>query len=149
MAEMRWWLTWQSAVTRSFLLIYTLSLLTLLTRIQLNLLGRRNYLASVMSLASPPPDAATIKLEDHDDDIGPAFGNDFETNRRYLTFSWWLLHRGWRDLMDRVQEAVKDVFATLNPREDITPDQLSELTMKVRRKVEGSTEEERRYVKSS
>ena len=51
--------------------------------------------------------------------------------------------------MDRVQEAVKDVFATLNPREDITPDQLSELTMKVRRKVEGSTEEERRYAKSS
>lgn len=136
-----------TAITRSFLLIYTLSLLTLLTRIQLNLLGRRNYLASVMSLASPPSDAATIKLEDHDDDIGPAFGNDFETNRRYLTFSWWLLHRGWRGLMDRVQEAVNDVFATLNPREDITPDRLSELTMEVRRKVEGSTEEERRSTK--
>ncbi|OAX78331.1 hypothetical protein ACJ72_07363 [Emergomyces africanus] len=137
-----------NSLTRSFTLIYTLSLLTLLTRIQLNLLGRRNYLSSVVSLASPPQNQSTINLEDHDDDgIGHAFGNDFETNRRYLTFSWWLLHRGWRQLMEKVKEAVEDVFGSLNPREDITQETLSELTLAVRKKVEGATEEERRSSK--
>ncbi|PGH13949.1 hypothetical protein AJ79_03364 [Helicocarpus griseus UAMH5409] len=137
-----------NSLTRSFTLIYTLSLLTLLTRIQLNLLGRRNYLSSVVSLASPPQNQSTISLEDHDDEgIGHAFGNDFETNRRYLTFSWWLLHRGWQQLMQKVKEAVEEAFGSINPREDITQERLSELTLAVRKKIEGATEEERRSTK--
>ncbi|OKL62578.1 hypothetical protein UA08_02799 [Talaromyces atroroseus] len=132
------------SITRSFVLIYTLSLLTLFTRIQLNLLGRRNYLSSVLSLASPSENDSSIRLEDNADDLGQAFGNDFETNRRYLTFSWWLLHRGWKDLMESVRAGVEDVFGALNPREDITLDRLSELILDVRKRVEGATEEDRR-----
>ncbi|KAF3482390.1 uncharacterized protein GIQ15_05149 [Arthroderma uncinatum] len=134
-----------NSLTRSFTLLYTLSLLTLLTRIQLNLLGRRNYLSSVISLASPQANPAIISLEENDGDN--AFGNDFETNRRYLTFSWWLLHRGWKYLMEKVEEAVVEVFGPLNPREDITQERLSELTLEVRKKVEGATTEERRVRK--
>lgn len=134
-----------AAITRSFTLLYTLSLLTLLTRIQLNLLGRKNYLQSVLTLASPPTESFGITLEDHDQERERIdLGNDFETNRRYLTFSWWLLHRGWRDLMGKVEAAVKETFGPLNPREDITLVKLSELTLVVRKKVEGSTEEERK-----
>ncbi|KAF1974472.1 peroxisomal membrane protein [Bimuria novae-zelandiae CBS 107.79] len=139
-----------SSITRAFTLLYTLSLLTLLTRIQLNLLGRRNYLASVVSLASPPPatQESRINLENHDDDnVEQAYGNDFETNRRYLSLSWWLLHKGCLNLMEKVRVAVKDVFGTLNPREEITIERLSELTLEVRKKVEGATEEERRTCK--
>ncbi|GME29045.1 peroxisomal membrane protein [Neofusicoccum parvum] len=134
------------SIARAFTLLYTLSLLTLLTRVQLNLLGRRNYLASVVTLASPPAHGSTrISLENHDDDnIEQAYGNDFETNRKYLSFSWWLLHRGCKDLMEKVLSAVKDVFGPLNPREEITLERLSELTLEVRKKVEGATEEERR-----
>ncbi|KAI2793661.1 hypothetical protein POX_a00244 [Penicillium oxalicum] len=135
-----------TSITRSFTLIYTLSLLTIFTRIQLNLLGRRNYLSSVISLANPPTDS-TISLEDHDDELTQTLGDDFETNRRYLAFSWWLLHRGWKELVARVQPAVEDAFGPLNPREDITLAKLSELTMQIRRKVEGNTEEERRSKK--
>ncbi|KAF2651138.1 Peroxin-3 [Lophiostoma macrostomum CBS 122681] len=137
-----------SSISRAFTLLYTLSLLTLLTRIQLNLLGRRNYLASVVSLASPPTQQSTISLENHDDDnFEHAYGNDFETNRRYLSFSWWLLHRGCLNLMHKVTIAVREVFGTLNPREEITLEKLSELTLEVRKKVEGATEEERRTCK--
>ncbi|KAI9741888.1 MAG: peroxin [Cirrosporium novae-zelandiae] len=137
-----------SSITRAFTLIYTLTLLTLLTRIQLNLLGRRNYLSSVVSLASRRPDDSTISLENHDDDnLEQAFGNDFETNRRYLTFSWWLLHRGWREIREQVEAAVKEVFGPRSPREDITLLRLSELTIEVRKRVEGVTEEERRSKK--
>lgn len=133
-----------AAITRTFTLIYTLSLLTLLTRIQLNLLGRRNYLSSVVSLATPPPNSSTINLEDHDDDVNQAFGNDFETNRRYLTFSWWLLHRGWKDLMNKVESSVKEAFGAINPREDLTLATLSEMTLSVRKAVEGATDDDRR-----
>lgn len=132
------------AITRSFTLIYTLALLTLLTRIQLNLLGRRSYLSSVVSLATGGVEQSTISLENHDDDNpDQAYGNDFETNRRYLTFSWWLLHRGWRDVMLKVEAAVKDVFSSLSPRDDVTMQKFSELTLEVRKRVEGATESER------
>ena len=134
-----------SAITRSFTLVYTLSLLTLLTRIQLNLLGRRNYLSSVVSLASHPPNETTISLENNDDDRAEnSYGNDFETNRKFLTFSWWLLHKGWRSIMEKVEAAVNEVFGPLNPREDVSFEKLSHLVVEVRERVEGSTEEERR-----
>lgn len=133
-----------TAITRSFTLIYTLALLTLLTRIQLNLLGRRSYLSSVVSLATGGTEQSTISLENHDDDNpDQAYGNDFQTNRRYLTFSWWLLHRGWREVMLQVEAAVKDVFGSLSPRDDVSMQKFSELTLEVRKRVEGATESDR------
>lgn len=116
-----------------------------MTRIQLNLLGRRNYLSSVVSLASHPPQDRTISLENRDDDnVEQAYGNDFETNRRYLTFSWWLLHQGWREIMGDVESAVRDVFGPLKPTEEVSLERMSSLILDVRRKVEGVTPEERR-----
>lgn len=98
----------------------------------------------MISLANPAS-TSTIRLENHDDDdLTQTLGNDFETNRRYLAFSWWLLHRGWKDLMSEVQEAVKEVFGSLNPREDISLDKLSELTLQIRKKLEGHTEADRK-----
>lgn len=137
-------LTLFEAITRSFTLIYTLALLTLLTRIQLNLLGRRSYLSSVVSLATGGVEQSTISLENHDDDNpDQVYGNDFETNRRYLTFSWWLLHRGWREVMLKVEAAVNEVFGSMSLREDVTMQMFSELTLDVRKRVEGATESDR------
>lgn len=138
------------SITRALTLLYTMCLLTLLTRIQLNLLGRRTYLSSVVALASPPPaaQASTIALENRDDDnYDNVYGNDFETNRKYLTFSWWLLHRGSKQIMERVMAAVKEVFGPVNIREDVTLARLADLIMQVRRRVEGATEDERRSMK--
>lgn len=137
------------SITRALTLIYTLCLLTLLTRVQLNLLGRRTYLSSVVASASAPSmTQSTISLENKDDDnYDNVYGNDFETNRKYFTFSWWLLHRGSKMIMDRVQAAVKDVFGGVNIREDISLERLADLIMQVRRKVEGETEVERRSMK--
>ncbi|PHH81375.1 hypothetical protein CDD83_3605 [Cordyceps sp. RAO-2017] len=133
-----------SAVTRAFTLIYTLALLAMLTRVQLNLLGRRSYLSSVVSLATGAQQA-TISLENNDDDkTEHDYGSDFDTNRKYLTFSWWLLNRGWVELMGRVESAVRAVFGSLSPRDLVTFHRFGELTMEVRRLVEGATPEERR-----
>ena len=133
-----------TAISRAFTLIYTLALLTMLTRVQLNLLGRRSYLSSVISLATVPAQGM-ISLQNNDDDsTEQASGNDFETNRQYLTFSWWLLHKGWIDLRERVEAAVRQVFGQLSPRDTLTFDRFAELTLAVRKLVEGETPEARR-----
>lgn len=137
-------LTSTIALTRAFTLIYTLALLTLLTRVQLNLLGRRSYLSSVVALATGAQQA-TISLENNDDDnTEQSYGSDFGTNRKYLTFSWWLLNRGWADLSGRVESAVRTVFGSLSPRDLLSFERFSDLTMEVRKLVEGATIEERR-----
>ena len=133
------------AITRSLTLLYTLCLLTLFTRIQLNLLGRRNYLSSIVS-ASYPPEDKSIRLENQDDDNAEQpYGNDFETNRKFLTFSWWLLHRGWKEIMEEVQSAIVHVFGPVHLKEKIQFDQLSSLILNVRQRVEGETPEQRKY----
>ncbi|KAF2484624.1 Peroxin-3-domain-containing protein [Neohortaea acidophila] len=139
-----------NSIARALTLIYTVCLLTMLTRIQLNLLGRRTYLSSVVALATPPApmEDSRISLENRDDDnYDNMYGNDFETNRKYLTFSWWLLHRGSKQIMDRVLTVVKSVFGTVNIREDISLERLADLIMQVRTQIEGITEEERRQMK--
>lgn len=134
-----------TSVTRAFTMIYSISLLMLLTRIQLNLLGRLNYLSSVVSLSQPPPPgrANSISLENHEELDATSFGNDFETNRRFLTFSWYLLHRGYAQILARVRTAVEEVFGSISPNEGITQQRLRELVLDVRKKVEGPTEQER------
>lgn len=134
-----------TSITRAFTLLYSLSLLTLLTRIQLNLLGRLNYLSSVVSLSQPPPPGRgnSISLENHEDSEGANFGNDFETNRRFLTFSWFLLHKGYAQIMTKVRTAVEEVFGNISPNEGITQQRLSELVLEVRKKIEGASEQER------
>ena len=133
-----------TSITRALTLIYSLSLLTILTRIQLNLLGRLNYLSSVMSLAQPPQAGMSnsISLEDHDD-MNANFGNDFETNRRYLAFSYNLLHKGYAQIMPKVRAAVEEVFGTVSPTEAISAERLRELILQVRKQVEGASEQER------
>lgn len=32
-----------------------------------------------------------------------------EDERRYLTFSWWLLNEGWKGVAERVKSAVEEV----------------------------------------
>ncbi|KAL1888174.1 peroxin [Ceratocystis pirilliformis] len=133
-----------SSITRAFTLVYTLALLTMLTRIQLNLLGRRSYLSSVVTLATPNFSSG-ISLENNDDiDSSAVYGSDFETNRKYLTFSWWLLNRGWVVVMQRVESAVRQVFGPLSPRDFLSFDKLAEHILAVRKLVEGASPEERR-----
>lgn len=47
-------------------------------------------------------------------------------------------------IKEEVEAAVKEVFGSIDPREDISFDRLSELTLQVRKKVEGETPKERR-----
>jgi peroxin-3 len=35
-----------------------------------------------------------------------------EDERVYLSYSWWILHEGWRGVSQRVREAVEEVFGS-------------------------------------
>lgn len=117
-------LTESVAFTRTITAIYVLTLLTLQTHVQLNLLGRSNYLSSVLSPSAPSPDASSPTLEVFNEEIDLSNGEDSnyvdsrpmrkgevgkETERMFLTFSWWLLHEGWKDVAARVRVAVEDI----------------------------------------
>lgn len=101
------------SITRAVSLIYAISLLVFFTRLQLNLLGRKNYLDSVLSLSEEidPVEEYDVKIADQEEkDI-----IDNEVNRRFLTYSWWLLNNGWRKLVDTVKKATADAFKEYVP----------------------------------
>lgn len=94
-------------------MLYSLSALVLLSRIQFNLLGRQAYVASILALApesrirsSSEPAVQQIRLRE-ETGLG-----DLELQRSFLSFSWWIVHRGWRSIMSRVYSAVEDVFTS-------------------------------------
>jgi peroxin-3 len=93
-------------LTRALTSIYVVCLLTLQTHIQLNLLGRYNYVSSVVELQAGD---VPVPLGNIAEDQGQRRVS-LSTERAYLTFSWWLLHRGWREVMEKVQSAVEGVF---------------------------------------
>ena len=47
--------------------------------------------------------------------------------------------------MEKVEAAIREVFGPLNPREEIPFERLSQLILEARKKIEGATQEERRY----
>jgi len=97
-------------LVRTLTLIYSLSALVLLSRIQFNLLGRQAYVASILALAPESgtgsgPGVQQIRLRE-ETGLG-----DLELQRSFLSFSWWLVHRGWKTIMSRVHSAVEEVFS--------------------------------------
>lgn len=126
-------------LTRAFTLVYTNALLVFFTRLQLNILGRKNYVVSVIRLAEKRA-SNQISMEDLDlsassDDM--AFEEEeLQINRMYLTFSWWLLNKGWVSLSERIQDAVVSMFDSINPRTDLSLAEFSDLIGKVQYRID-------------
>ncbi|SGY69340.1 BQ5605_C004g03000 [Microbotryum silenes-dioicae] len=138
--------------TRTITSIYVLTLMTLQTHVQLSLLGRSAYVASVVSTLSAPS-----TLDKAEDDIVVDFNTDWDlemalygekaqtsdqvgvskdTERKYLTFSWWLLHKGWRLIGDRVQRAVNKVVGPMGLKSPIVYGELSTLLGQIQNQIE-------------
>lgn len=112
------------AFTRTLTTVYSMTLLSMLIHIQVNLLGRMKYVQSVVQLVQQErnrelkKDQSIINLilgldleaNYSPDDIYTVHPVDEETERKYLTLSWWLLHVGWKDVGERVRRAVEEVF---------------------------------------
>ncbi|SJL09315.1 uncharacterized protein ARMOST_12692 [Armillaria ostoyae] len=150
------------SLTRTLTLIYTTTLLSLLTSQQLALLGRARYLSSVLAAAREERLAESI--EEQLSITGLLFGNAGEqmeelmsgnlsvlfsdlpegptedTEARFLTMSWWLLHVGWKDVGERVRTSVEDVFEGVSLKTRLTLSDLHRLILDVRRRIDLDTD---------
>ena len=119
-------------MTRTLTTVYSITLLSAFTHVQLSLLGRYKYVHSVIQLerdeeAREGLDFSIASLffsprqqTDVEAQIAAknALGEDSlwsngiaaETERKYLTLSWWILNVGWKDVGERVRRGVEEVF---------------------------------------
>jgi len=135
------------AFTRTMTILYSLTLLTLFTQLQLTILGRHKYVQSVfqqerdermreslldqMSISSlfwEPPD------NDDEEEMEETVSK--ETERKFLTLSWWMLHVGWKDVGERVKRGVEEVFEEVSLKSKLSVMDLHRLIGDVRRRVE-------------
>ncbi|CAG8483115.1 444_t:CDS:2 [Ambispora gerdemannii] len=116
--------------TRTISTIYLITFLTILIHIQLNLLGRFNYLYSVVSL--------TEREKEQTIHIQPAKGTilNFENEKRYLTFSWWLLNIGWKRVVERVRIVVERILSDMKIEQDISYKDFVWLISEIRAQVD-------------
>ncbi|KAE8212046.1 hypothetical protein CF327_g4263 [Tilletia walkeri] len=140
------------AFTRTLTTLYSIVLLSLQTHIQLNLVGRFNYLSSVTALAksmskdedewSPSGSGSSPAVpsfaQDEKNSEGSSDPNDLlrPVEQRYLTYSWWLLHRGALEIGTEVEAAVKHVLGTIPLKAELSLAELHRLVREVRRIVE-------------
>jgi len=140
-----WHATKILAFQRTVTSLYLLSLLILQTHVQLNLLGRHNYISSVYEQAwasatsSKPSDPFDLidepSLEEARLDR-PEQGVDATTEQQYLTFTWWFLQRGWKYIDARVKEATEEVLESVSLKTALSAQDLNKLLREIRRKVE-------------
>ncbi|KAJ3375095.1 peroxin [Allomyces arbusculus] len=108
--------------------LYSVTLLTAMTRVQLNLVGRLIYLDSVLFNPARPED---IALQGSTDKFLP-----HQTEHRFLTFSWYFLHVGWKQCADRVRNAVESVLGSVPLKKSITAAELNNYLAEIRVRVE-------------
>lgn len=129
------------SITRAFTLIYASALLVFFTRLQLNILGRKNYVLSVIHLAEKrgnKDDDSNITMIPTEEDLEKLAleEDELRINRMYLTLSWWLLNKGWVALSERIENAVIEVFEPVNPRSELSLLEFSRLIGEVQYKID-------------
>ncbi|KAF5339106.1 hypothetical protein D9611_011248 [Ephemerocybe angulata] len=157
-------------LTRTLTTLYSITLLCLLTTLQLTLLARSKYVQSVVE--EEEQERIREKLEaqltlsnmlfqglglggggaglegleallsgssfGEEDEEGCSVNEEIseETENKYLTMSWWLLHVGWKDVGERVRRGVEEVFEGVSLKTKLSAMDLHRLVGDVRRRVE-------------
>lgn len=137
--------------TRTLTTVYSMTLLSMLIHIQVNLLGRMKYVQSVVQLVQQERNrelkkdsfsianlilGVDLEASYSPEDIYTIPPVEEETERKYLTLSWWLLHVGWKDVGERVRRAVEEVFEEVSLKTKTSASDLRRLLYDVRRRVE-------------
>ncbi|KAI5964731.1 PEX3 [Candida pseudojiufengensis] len=96
-------------ITRTLTLIYSISGLLLITRLQLNVLARRSYLESAILMAG-------VKAINNDSDPH----ENYMIEQSYLSLSWWLLNKGWFNLSSLIENIVIKKFEKITPKTELS-----------------------------
>ncbi|QLQ80915.1 hypothetical protein HG537_0E02700 [Torulaspora globosa] len=144
---------WNELKTKSLIkmvtISYTISALLLLTRLQLNILTRREYLETAIKAAvekesglsdgksvvgwiwglwkgNDTKSTVTEAIDDSKTKPAAVSKNSYINEQAFLSLSWWLLNRGWQDFETIVEENVEKQFGQLNPRDTLSITEFSE-----------------------
>ncbi|KAJ1502755.1 peroxin [Coelomomyces lativittatus] len=120
-------------ITRLITSAYTLILLTLFTRLQLNTIGRYIYIDSLL-YDNPQPVPSILESDVDSEKYLSSLPSSIE--QMYLTFSWYFLQEGWKELAKKVNDAVKAVFGGVSLKSEVTPTLIMEWMDQVRKLVE-------------
>ncbi|KAF9402641.1 peroxin [Mortierella sp. AD011] len=123
--------------TRTITALYSLTFLTLLTQIQLNLLGRFTYVSSVIALSNTTDASYRVESPAVKGSLTSTNGLlDFQTEKKYLTFSYWLLHEGWRRWSEKVREVIEEVVGGISLKRSLNAKEFSDLLGEIRARLE-------------
>ncbi|GMM27757.1 Pex3 protein [Martiniozyma asiatica (nom. inval.)] len=120
------------SLTRFFTLVYGEALMIVLLHLQLNIISRKSYLKTALKLA-----ILQEGIEGIDFDVEEDFLEKDLPEQAFLSFSWWLLNRGWIDLKNLVGDSVVDVFGDIDLREELNMDEFSGLCANVQKSIDG------------
>jgi len=148
--------------TRTLTTLYSTTVLSLLTTLQLTLLARLKYVSSVLQLEREERLRERLQselsfsnillgggkgfeslmagdissIQDGSEEAGEADFINEEPKSKYLSLSWWLLHVGWKDVGERVKRGVEEVFYGVSLKTKLAAIDLHRLLSDVRRRVE-------------
>lgn len=129
------------SLTRFLTLIYSESLLIILLHLQLNIISRKSYLKTALKLASKNQGIKLIDLEREEKQQNEVDKDLPE--QAFLSFTWWLLNKGWIKLKDIVGDSVTSVFSEINLREEMDIQEFGKLIYEVQQSIDSKLFEER------
>lgn len=139
---------------RTFTTLYTLVFLSLQIHVQLNLLGRRSYMTALEQQSKrdalgktqqdgiyvEEPHYIELQGDGTDDTVrGDASADERlsqDTEKKYLTSSYWFLHRGWREVAAYVRRAVHEEVDGMPLKTMLTFSHFEALVERIRDRVE-------------
>ncbi|CAJ0756194.1 7082_t:CDS:2, partial [Entrophospora sp. SA101] len=113
---------------RTIAAIYLETLFMLIIHINLNLLGRYNYICSVVSLAER--DTEQLNRFSSESILSPII------IKKYLTFSWWFLNIGYREIVERVKSSVESVLSNISLKDELSYKDFVWIVTEIRSHVE-------------
>lgn len=114
-----WSLLKIKTITRTLTLIYSISSLLLISRLQLNILARKSYLESAISMAGV----------NQNPDIDQ--NSNYIIEQAYLSLSWWLLNKGWENIINLIEPIISKKFENINPKTLISINEFENLLNQV------------------
>lgn len=124
------------SLTRFLTLIYSETLFIILLHLQLNIISRKSYLKTALKLASKKEGITLIDLNNDDED-GNTNPNDKDLSEQaFLSFTWWLLNKGWIRLNNIVNESVENIFNDINLRDEMSIEEFGKLIFEVQKNID-------------
>jgi len=125
--------------TRLIASVYIINLISLFTYLQINLIGRYVYIDSVITLNHNKTDNNNNSIKEKSLSDDSAQGLSTEIQAKYLAFSYYLIHVGWKKLAERVRTETEKEIGPLLLNGKITFEDLIEIFNKIRMNVEETT----------